>query len=145
MPPTIRTTFDMPRRAGILSCKCVDRPADDRGTVPGMDSPPSEKAIHRLRALALEVEPPRMADGFEADRMRLLAAELRRCAAALPTPDQVRLLARLEGDAQAAGLAPEAYLEQLGAIDRAIGGLARIGLRPTGDELHAALEAISRR
>lgn len=47
---------------------------------------PVGKVADHLRQLATEVEPPRMADGFEADRMRLLAHRLRDVAAMLPRP-----------------------------------------------------------
>ena len=63
------------------------------------------RVAEHLRGLAAEVEPSRMADGFEADRMRLLAHRLRQVAALMPDSDEARRLVEDLAGAQGAWVA----------------------------------------
>ncbi len=76
------------------------------------------RVAEHLLGLAAEVEPPRMADGFEADRMRLLAHRLRDVAAMLPDADEAR---RLVDKHERSVLLADGYTTARAALLRALG------------------------
>lgn len=108
-------------------------------------------AVARLRAGEAPAAVA-IATGLSRSRVYQLQAQLGirgaagrpRTAAATPRTARGRaLLARLVADAAAAGVEPEVYLERLGAIDRAVGAVGRLGANMSGDDLRRSIEAIS--
>ena len=94
-----RRILTAPRAAGVPCPVCkVARPTPDEARSIG-------RVAEHLRGLAAEVEPSRMADGFEADRMRLLAHRLRQVAALMPDSDEARRLVEDLAGAQGAWVA----------------------------------------
>lgn len=117
-----RRILTAPRAAGVPCPVCkVARPTPDEARSIG-------RVAEHLRGLAAEVEPSRMADGFEADRMRLLAHRLRQVAALMPDSDEAR---RLVEEAIGAGMALACHgdwSDEQRAVDRAHADSARTAL-----------------
>lgn len=113
---TARLYADAAKRIDAMIARDKARPTPDEARSIG-------RVAEHLRGLAAEVEPSRMADGFEADRMRTLAHRLRQVAALMPDADEARrLVEALETacdmwqyrDAEARAAARTALLRALG-------------------------------
>jgi len=153
MPPTIRTTFDT--SGNLTAIETFQGPRGwvhilsepiQRGDVPDLAAAIRERSIidgssptpdearsigrvaEHLRGLAAEVEPSRMADGFEADRMRLLAHRLRQVAALMPDSDEARRLVEEAIGANMALACHGDWSDEQRAVDRAHADAARAAL-----------------
>ena len=118
---TARLYADATARIDAMIERATARPTPDEARSIG-------RVAEHLRCLAAEVEPSRMADGFEADRMRLLAHRLRQVAALMPDSDEAR---RLVETAIGAGMNLACHgdwSDEQRAADRAHAATARTAL-----------------